>query len=236
MNSWNEMTWEKENTFSINMPGLMKDIYLWVAIALSITGFTAYTVSGSQTLLSLLFAGKFTMWALLIATVALVWHLSSAVSRLSLKAVTAMFIIYSVLNGLTMASIFLVYTMTSIASVFFVTAGTFAVMSAYGYLTKADLSKVGNLCLMGLFGVIIATVVNMFFANSFLEMLLAYAGVLIFVGLTAYDTHRIREIAYANNTGTTENGGKLAIMCALTLYLDFINLFIYMLRIFGEKK
>ncbi len=236
MNSFNEMAWEKEKTFSINMPGLMKDIYLWVAIALAITGFTAYTVSNSPALLSLIFAGKFTMWALLIATVALVWHLSSAVSRLSLKAVTAMFLIYSVLNGLTMASIFIVYTMTSIASVFFVTAGTFALMSAYGYLTKADLSKLGNLCLMALFGVIIATVVNLFFANSFLNMILAYVGVLIFVGLTAYDTKRIREIAYANNTGTTENGAKLAIMCALTLYLDFINLFIYMLRIFGEKK
>lgn len=236
MNSFNEMAWEKERTFSINMPGLMKDIYVWVAIALAITGVTAYTVSTSQLMLSLLFAGKFTMWALLIATVALVWHLSSAVSRLSLKAVTAMFLIYSVLNGLTMASIFIVYTMTSIASVFFVTAGTFALMSCYGYITKADLSKLGNLCLMGLFGLIIATVVNMFFANSFLEMLLAYAGVLIFVGLTAYDTKRIREIAYANNTGATDNGAKLAIMCALTLYLDFINLFIYMLRIFGEKK
>ncbi len=236
MNSFNEMAWEKERTFSINMPGLMKDIYVWVAIALAITGVTAYTVAHTPVLLSLVFAGKFTMWALLIATVALVWHLSSAVSRLSLKAVTAMFLIYSVLNGLTMASIFIVYTMTSIASVFFVTAGTFALMSAYGYLTKADLSKLGNLCLMGLFGLIIATLVNMFFANSFLDMILAYAGVLIFVGLTAYDTKRIREIAYANNTGTTDNGAKLAIMCALTLYLDFINLFIYMLRIFGEKK
>ncbi len=236
MNSFNEMAWEKERTFSINMPGLMKDIYVWVAIALAITGVTAYTVAHTPVLLSLVFAGKFTMWALLIATVALVWHLSSAVSRLSLKAVTAMFLIYSVLNGLTMASIFIVYTMTSIASVFFVTAGTFALMSAYGYLTKADLSKLGNLCLMGLFGLIIATLVNMFFANSFLDMLLAYAGVLIFVGLTAYDTKRIREIAYANNTGATDNGAKLAIMCALTLYLDFINLFIYMLRIFGEKK
>ena len=140
MNSFNEMAWEKERTFSINMPGLMKDIYVWVAIALAITGVTAYTVSTSPLMLSILFAGKFTMWALLIATVALVWHLSSAVSRLSLKAVTAMFLIYSVLNGLTMASIFIVYTMTSIASVFFVTAGTFALMSAYGYLTKADLS------------------------------------------------------------------------------------------------
>lgn len=237
MNSYNnDMAWEREKSLSINMPGLMKDIYLWVAIALAITGFTAYTVAGSPMLLSLVFAGKFTMWALLIATVALVWHLSSAVARMSLKKAAAMYIIYAVLNGAMMASIFLVYTMTSIASVFFITAGTFAVMSAYGYLTKTDLSKMGNLCLMGLFGLIIATVVNLFLDNSFLEMILAYAGILIFVGLTAYDTKRIREIAFANNTNTTDEGVKLAILCALTLYLDFINLFIYMLRIFGEKK
>lgn len=237
MNSFNnDMAWEREKSLSINMPGLMKDIYLWVAIALAITGFTAYTVAGSPMLLSLVFAGKFTMWALLIATVALVWHLSSAVARMSLKKAAAMYIIYAVLNGAMMASIFLVYTMTSIASVFFITAGTFAVMSAYGYLTKTDLSKMGNLCLMGLFGLIIATVVNLFLDNSFLEMILAYAGILIFVGLTAYDTKRIREIAFANNTNTTDEGVKLAILCALTLYLDFINLFIYMLRIFGEKK
>ena len=182
-----------------------------------------YTLGGT-------FIGKF------LYKVALVWHLSSAVARMSLKKAAAMYIIYAVLNGAMMASIFLVYTMTSIASVFFITAGTFAVMSAYGYLTKTDLSKMGNLCLMGLFGLIIATVVNLFLDNSFLEMILAYAGILIFVGLTAYDTKRIREIAFANNTNTTDEGVKLAILCALTLYLDFINLFIYMLRIFGEKK
>ena len=222
MNSFNnDMAWEREKSLSINMPGLMKDIYLWVAIALAITGFTAYTVAGSPMLLSLVFAGKFTMWALLIATVALVWHLSSAVARMSLKKAAAMYIIYAVLNGAMMASIFLVYTMTSIASVFFITAGTFAVMSAYGYLTKTDLSKMGNLCLMGRFGLIIATVVNLFLDNSFLEMILAYAGILIFVGLTAYDTKRIREIAFANNTNPTDEGVKLAILCALTLYLDY---------------
>ena len=116
MNSFNnDMAWEREKSLSINMPGLMKDIYLWVAIALAITGFTAYTVAGSPMLLSLVFAGKFTMWALLIATVALVWHLSSAVARMSLKKAAAMYIIYAVLNGAMMASIFLVYTMTSIA-------------------------------------------------------------------------------------------------------------------------
>ncbi len=235
--SWNnEMTAERDSVFSINMPGLMRDVYAWMAIALVITGFTAYTVAGSPLLLGLVFSSKFGMWGLVLATVALVWHLSSAVGRMSLKKVAAMFLVYSVLNGITMASIFVVYTMTSIASVFFITAGTFGVMSVYGYVTKADLTKMGNICLMALFGLIVATVVNLFMDNTLLQTIIAYAGILIFVGLTAYDTKRIRELAYTYNARATDEGQKLAIMGALTLYLDFINLFIYMLRIFGDRK
>ena len=168
--SWNnEMTAERDSVFSINMPGLMRDVYAWMAIALVITGFTAYTVAGSPLLLGLVFSSKFGMWGLVLATVALVWHLSSAVGRMSLKKVVAMFLVYSVLNGITMASIFVVYTMTSIASVFFITAGTFGVMSVYGYVTKADLTKMGNICLMALFGLIVATVVNLFMDNTLLR-------------------------------------------------------------------
>ncbi len=221
---------------SINMPGLMKDVYAWMAIALLITGFTAYHVSESPFLLSLLFTSKLSMWGLIIATVALVWHLSSAVSRMSLRAVTTVFLVYSILNGLTLASVFIVYTTTSIASVFFVTAGTFAVMSVYGTMTKADLSRMGNLCLMGLFGLILATIVNFFFENSFFELLISYAGILIFTGLTAYDTQQIRRIAETHDTGATDAGQKIAIMGALSLYLDFINLFLYLLRIAGDRR
>lgn len=235
--SWNnEMTAERDSAFSINMPGLMRDVYAWMAIALVITGFTAYTVAGSPLLLGLVFSSKFGMWGLVLATIALVWHLSAAVGRMSLKKVAAMFLVYSVLNGITMASIFVVYTMTSIASVFFITAGTFGVMSVYGYVTKADLSKMGNICLMALFGLIVATIVNLFMDNTLLQTIIAYAGILIFVGLTAYDTKRIRELAYTYNARATDEGQKLAIMGALTLYLDFINLFLYMLRIFGDRK
>ena len=235
--SWNnEMTAERDSVFSINMPGLMRDVYAWMAIALVITGFTAYTVAGSPLLLGLVFSSKFCMWGLVLATIALVWHLSAAVGRMSLKKVAAMFLVYSVLNGITMASIFVVYTMTSIASVFFITAGTFGVMSVYGYVTKADLSKMGNICLMALFGLIVATIVNLFMDNTLLQTIIAYAGILIFVGLTAYDTKRIRELAYTYNARATDEGQKLAIMGALTLYLDFINLFLYMLRIFGDRK
>ena len=235
--SWNnEMTAERSSVFSINMPGLMRDVYAWMAIALVITGFTAYTVAGSPLLLGLVFSSKFGTWGLVLATIALVWHLSAAVGRMSLKKVAAMFLVYSVLNGITMASIFVVYTMTSIASVFFITAGTFGVMSVYGYVTKADLTKMGNICLMALFGLIVATVVNLFMDNTLLQTIIAYAGILIFVGLTAYDTKRIRELAYTYNARATDEGQKLAIMGALTLYLDFINLFLYMLRIFGDRK
>ncbi len=235
MNAYNsEMTYERG--LSINMPGLMRDVYAWMAIALLVTGATAWIVADSPLLLGLIFASKFGTWGLLIATIALVWHLSAAVTRLSLKAATAMFLIYSVLNGLTMSAIFIMYTFSSISAVFLTTAGTFAVMSVYGYITKTDLSRVGSLCLMALFGVIIATVVNLFLENTMLQMILSYAGILIFIGLTAYDTARIREIAMTHDTGATDDGQKIAIMGALTLYLDFINLFLYMLRIFGDRK
>lgn len=235
MNGYNsELTYERG--LSINMPGLMRDVYAWMAIALLVTGATAWIVADSPFLLSLIFASKFGTWGLLLATVALVWHLSSAVSRLSLKAATAMFLIYSVLNGLTMSAIFIMYTLSSISAVFLTTAGTFAVMSVYGYMTKTDLSRMGGLCLMALFGVIIATVVNLFLENTMLQLILSYVGILIFVGLTAYDTARIREIAMTHDTGATDEGQKIAILGALTLYLDFINLFLYMLRIFGDRK
>lgn len=235
MNSYNEAE-SLSRGISINMPGLMKDVYAWMAIALVITGFTAYNVSSSPFLLSLILGSRFSMWGLLIATVALVWHLSGSVGRMSLKTVTASFLIYSILNGLMMASIFVVYTMASIGSVFLITSGTFGIMSVYGTVTKADLSRMGSLCLTGLFGLILATVVNFFFDNSMLELLLSYAGILIFVGLTAADTQKIRRIAETHDTGATDAGQKIAIMGALTLYLDFINLFLYMLRIFGDRK
>lgn len=234
MNSYDELSVSRG--LSINMPGLMKDVYAWMAIALLITGTTAWFTAHSPLLLSIVLGSQLSMWGLIIATVALVWHLSSAVSRLSLKAVTAMFLVYSMLNGLTMASIFIVYTYSSIASVFLITAGTFGVMSVYGAVTKTDLSRVGNLCLMGLFGLIIATLVNLFFNNSMLQMILSYAGILIFIGLTAYDTQKIYQLALTHDTGMTDAGQKIAIMGALSLYLDFINLFFYMLRLFGDRK
>ena len=147
-----------------------------------------------------------------------------------------MFIIYSILNGATLASIFLVYTMSSIASTFFVAAGTFGVMALYGYVTKSDLTRIGNICLMALIGLIIATLVSMFWQNSMLQMIITYVGVILFVGLTAYDSQKIKRLLTADGIEVTEETQKIALLGALTLYLDFINLFLYLLRLLGDRK
>ena len=157
------------------------------------------------------------------------------IHKLSLSTATLLFILYSVLNGLTLSVIFLAYTMESITSVFFITAGTFATMALVGYTTKKDLSSMGRILTMALIGLIIATLVNLFMQSSGLAMILNYVGVLVFVGLTAYDTQKIKEmLIMAGDAG--EQGQKLALMGSLSLYLDFINLFLYLLRIFGSKN
>ena len=219
------------NTFS----ALMRKVYTWMALALTITGFTAYYVASSPAILQAIMTNKILFFGLLIGELALVWGVSAAINRLSLTTATLLFILYSVLNGVTMSFIFLAYTMTSIASVFFITAGTFAAMSLYGYFTKADLSKMGQILFMALIGLIIATIVNLFIKSSGLTMILSYVGVLIFVGLTAWDTQKIKQmLQLAPDTG--ESAQKVALMGALSLYLDFINLFLYLLRIFGNSR
>ena len=231
-----EMTAEREKSLSINMPGLMRDVYAWMAIALVVTGFSAWFVSESPTVSGLFLGSRMGTITLIIDTFALVWRLSSAMGRMSLKSAAAMFLVYSVLNGITFSAIFLTYTLSSIGGVFFMTAGTFGIMSAYGYVTKADLSKMGNMCLMGLFGIILATVLGFFFDSTFLQLLISYAGILAFTGLTIYDTQSIKRLALTYHSRATDEGQKVAILGALTLYLDFINIFIYLLRLFGDRK
>ena len=175
------------------------------------------------------------MWELVIAEFALVIGISAAINRLSLATATLMFVAYSVINGAMLSSIFMIYTAASIASVFFITAATFAVMALIGYTTKTDLTSVGKLLFMALIGLVIATIVNMFIGSSTLTMICSYVGVLIFVGLTAYDSQKIKNmLMQAPDAG--ESSQKLALLSALTLYLDFINLFIYLLRIFGDRR
>lgn len=215
---------------------LFRNVYLWMSMALVITGLTALVVAGTPSILSAIFGSKFLFYGLLIAEVALVWYMSARINTLSFMTATTIFIIYSILNGITLSFIFLVYTTDSIASTFFVTAGTFGAMSLFGYLTKKDLTSMGSFLFMALIGLIIASVVNLFLHNEVMYWIITYAGVLIFVGLTAYDTQKIKRLLQAHGTEVNETTQKIALMGALTLYLDFINLFLYLLRLLGNRR
>ena len=213
----------------------MVKVYGWMSLALMITGFVAMFVASSTGLIEMIIGNRIVFYGLLILQFAAVISLSGWISSMRASTAMAIFIAYSALNGLTFSLIFVIYTAESIASTFFITAGTFAVMSIYGYTTKSDLSKWGNLLFMGLIGLVIASVVNVFLQDETLHWITTYAGVLIFVGLTAYDTQKIKATNIIGNEGSEEDS-KEAIMGALTLYLDFINLFLYLLRIFGKRK
>ncbi|MBK7443020.1 MAG: Bax inhibitor-1/YccA family protein [Bacteroidetes bacterium] len=213
----------------------MTRVYTWMAFALTITGAIAYIVAGTPSLVYAIVSNQLLFFGLIIAEIVLVGYLATAVAKMSAQRATALFIGYAVLNGLTLSVIFLAYTLGSIASTFFVTAGTFGIMSAYGYFTKKDLTSMGNLLMMALLGLIIASVVNIFLKSEMLYWIATYAGILIFVGLTAYDTQKIKNMNIIGNEGTEEDR-KEAVMGALILYLDFINLFLMLLRLFGRRK
>ncbi len=225
----------REYSVSTAFPALMRKVYVWMSLALVITGFTAYGVATTPGLMMAIATNKIIFWGLIIAELGLVFAISGAINKLSLMSATLLFVLYSVINGATLSFIFAIYTMSSIASVFFITAGTFAVMALIGYTTKTDLTSMGKILFMALIGIIIATVVNIFLKSSGLQMIISYIGVLIFVGLTAYDSQKIKQmLLMAPDAG--EGAQKLALLGALTLYLDFINLFIYLLRIFGRRE
>lgn len=215
---------------------VLKNVYLWMTLALLISGFTAMAVAGNAELVSRLFATRGTLLVLFIAQFGLIWAISSRIGTMSFVTATLLFLLYSVITGVTLSSIFLVFTMESLASVFFITAGTFAVVSIYGFVTKKDLSTWRSYLLMGLIGVIIASIVNWFLASEVMYWIVSYVGVAIFVGLTAYDTQKIKVLANQCYMEDSETQNKVALMGAITLYLDFINLFLYILRIFGKRK
>lgn len=226
---------DEQLSMSSAFPVLMRKVYVWMTLALVITGFTAYGVATSPGVLQLIFGNKILFWGMIIAELALVIGVSAAINRLSLTTATLMFILYSVINGALFSSIFLIYTASSIATVFFITAGTFGVMALIGYTTKTDLTSIGKYLFMALIGLIIATLVNMFIKSEGFTYILSYIGVLIFVGLTAYDSQKIKQMLL-QAPDADEGAQKLALLGALTLYLDFINLFIYLLRIFGRRE
>ena len=233
--TYNTLSRERQLEASLAFPTLMRKVYVWMSLALVITGFTAYFVATSPALLSMIYTNKIVFYGLIIAELALVFAISGAIQKLSLTSATLLFVLYSVVNGATMASIFLMFELSSIVSVFFITAGTFAAMAAYGYFTKKDLTSWGRILFMALIGIIIASVVNIFVGSTGFNILLSYIGVLLFVGLTAYDSQRIKNMLLtAPDAG--EHMQKLALVGALSLYLDFINLFLYLLRIFGSSR
>lgn len=228
-------SYDYEVQASMAFPLLMRKVYLWMTLALLITALTAYYVATSPAVLALIYGNPPVLFGMLIGELALVVALSWAINKLSLMAATLMFVLYSVVNGATLSSIFLVYSSASIVSVFLITAGTFAAMAAYGYFTKTDLTSIGKILLMALIGIIIATLVNIFLKSDGLTMILNYLGVLVFVGLTAYDSQKIKEmLIQAPDAG--EAAQKVALLGALSLYLDFVNLFLYLLRIFGRRE
>ena len=234
---WTDTRLTGDSNFALSsaFPALMRKVFVWMTLALAITGITAFGVATAPTLLAIIFGSKLMFWGLIIAEFALVFAISGAINKLSLATATLLFILYSVVNGATLSVIFLAFSTAVIAKTFFITAGTFGVMALVGYTTKTDLTSMGKLLFMALLGIIIASVVNMFVHSSGFDLIISYIGVLIFVGLTAYDTQKIKQLCLMAPDGG-EMSQKLALIGALELYLDFINLFLYLLRIFGNNK
>lgn len=215
---------------------LMRSVYTWMTLALAITGLTAMYMAKSLTVINLIMQNSMIFWGVLIAEVVLVMYMSARINKIRFTTATLLFIAYSILNGVTLSILFLIYTASSIATTFFVTAGTFGAMAIFGYVTKKDLTRIGNLCIMGVIGLIIASLVNIFLHNTMMDMIISYVGVLLFVGLTAYDAQKIKHLLSGDDIEVNESTQKIALLGALTLYLDFINLFIYLLRILGDRK
>lgn len=226
---------DREHNLSQAFPALMRKVYTWMTLALAITGITAFGIANSPNLVMMMYSNPAIMWAIIITEFALVIGVTSAINRLSLTTATLLFILYSVLNGVMLSSIFLVYSTTVITKVFLITSCTFGCMAAFGYTTKSDLSSIGKIAFMALIGLIIASVVNIFMKSTGFDMIISYVGVLVFVGLTAYDSQKIKQMLLTRGD-MDEGTQKLALLGSLSLYLDFINLFLYLLRIFGRNN
>ena len=208
-------------------------VYAWMAAGLALTAVVAWWVSSRPDLMAQVFRGPVII-GLVIAQLALVWTISAATQKLGAGAATALFLLYSALNGLTLSVLFLAYAHATLASAFVISAGMFGAMSVFGFVTKRDLSALGSFLFMALIGLILASVVSIFWRNSMLTTIINYAGVLIFVGLTAYDTQRLKAVAVAT-AGDAAAAARYSVNGALTLYLDFINLFLFLVRILGRR-
>jgi uncharacterized protein len=226
----------KRTQAQIRVNEFIRSVYNWMAIGLSLTGFVAFFVSNNETMMRFIFGNQIIFFGLIIGELALVFTISARVHKMQASTATSLFVLYAALNGATLSAIFLIYTRSSITSTFFICAATFVASSIYGMATKRDLTAMGQFMFMGLIGIIIASVVNLFMRSSGVSLIVSYIGVIVFVGLTAYDTQKLRTMALSQpdglDAGTIRKG---AILGALTLYLDFINLFLMLLRILGNR-
>ncbi len=227
----------KQTQVQAQVNEFIRSVYNWMAIGLGLTGLVAFYVSNNESLQSIVFGNQLLFFGLLIGQLALVFTISARIHKMQASTATGLFIIYAALNGVVFSSIFLLYTKSSITSTFFICAVTFIACSIYGMSTRRDLTSLGGFMTMGLIGIIIASVVNIFIRSSGMSMIISYIGVIVFVGLTAYDTQKLKAMALSQPEGLgaaiTRKG---AILGALTLYLDFINLFLMLLRILGSNK
>lgn len=220
----------------VSFASVMKNVYLWMTLALAITGLTAMAVATQPQMVYAIASNRLLFWGLFAAELGLVWFISSRIMSLSVPVAGSLFALYALLNGVFFSFIFLVYTADSIAQTFFVTAGVFGGMSLVGLFVKRDLSVVGRVLYMALIGLIIATLANWFFRNEGLMVVCNYLGVIIFTGLTAYDTQKIKNMLVEVGDADEEVALRISLLGSLTLYLDFINLFLYLLRLFGRRR
>jgi len=217
-----------QNTF-------LSRVFSWMSFALFLSGAIAFYISTNTELIRLVINNSYLFFGAIILELGLVLFISTSINRISYQTALISFLLYATLNGITLSFVFMIYTLGSVVAVFGVTAGTFSLMAMYGYYTKKDLTSFGSLLYMAVIGLIIASITNIFIASSAIYWVTTYAGVLIFVGLTAYDTQKLKRLG-ENIDDNSESGQKMAILGALSLYLDFINLFLYLLRILGRRR
>jgi uncharacterized protein len=236
-NSFPTQHQRSEAQVQILVNDFIRSVYNWMAIGLGLTGVVAFYVAHSPAMMQLIFGNPVSIIVLIVAELGMVFYLAARIQKIEASTATALFVLYAALNGATLSFIFLAYSGTSIASTFFICAATFVACSIYGMTTKRDLTSVGGFMMMGLIGIIIASVVNIFIRSSAMAMIISYIGVFVFVGLTAYDTQKLKNMALTQPAGI-EAGvvRKGAILGALSLYLDFINLFLMLLRILGNRR
>jgi FtsH-binding integral membrane protein len=234
--SFNPALWDNAGELSRAFSSCMVNVFLRMFLALLVTAFAAFSVIRFEFLLNFVFGSKFVFWGLIIAEIALVFAISAGINKMSVAAANALFLLYAVINGLTLSAIFFAYSFGDIYRAFGITALMFLVMACFGALTRRDLTSIGSICIMGLFGIILASIINIFLKSSMFDYIISYVGILVFVGLTAYDTQRIkRMLIEAEETNQREAIKKISVLGALTLYLDFINLFLKILRLFRKR-